>query len=131
MEREQARARQPDLVGTTERDGVDLAYAVYGSGSPTVLLMPTWTIVDSRFWKAQVAYLARHYRVVTFDGRGTGRSGRPLGAAAYSNTEHANDAAIAMYQGFGFRPAGTRPRYYHDNGEDALIMWLEPAPVSA
>ena len=42
-----------------------------------------------------------------------------------------NDAAIAMYQRFGFRPAGTRPRYYHDNGEDALIMWLEPAPVSA
>ncbi|HEX6117253.1 MAG TPA: ribosomal protein S18-alanine N-acetyltransferase [Solirubrobacterales bacterium] len=42
-----------------------------------------------------------------------------------------NDAAIAMYEGFGFRPAGTRPRYYHDNGEDALIMWLEPAPVSA
>ena len=42
-----------------------------------------------------------------------------------------NDAAISMYEGFGFRPAGTRPRYYHDNGEDALIMWLEPAPVSA
>ncbi|MGI8460869.1 MAG: ribosomal protein S18-alanine N-acetyltransferase [Solirubrobacterales bacterium] len=44
---------------------------------------------------------------------------------------NSNDAAIAMYQRFGFRPAGTRPRYYHDNGEDALIMWLEPAPVSA
>ncbi len=96
MEREQARARQPDLVGTTERDGVDLAYAVYGSGSPTVLLMPTWTIVDSRFWKAQVAYLARHYRVVTFDGRGTGRSGRPQGAAAYTDTEHANDTMQVM-----------------------------------
>ncbi len=38
-----------------------------------------------------------------------------------------NDAAIAMYEGFGFRPAGKRPRYYHDNGEDALIMWLEPS----
>jgi ribosomal-protein-alanine N-acetyltransferase len=36
-----------------------------------------------------------------------------------------NDAAIAMYEGFGFRHAGRRPRYYHDNGEDALIMWLE------
>jgi [ribosomal protein S18]-alanine N-acetyltransferase len=42
-----------------------------------------------------------------------------------------NGAAIAMYERFGFRPAGTRPRYYHDNGEDALIMWLEPAPVGA
>ena len=36
-----------------------------------------------------------------------------------------NREAIAMYEGFGFRSAGTRPRYYHDNGEDALIMWLD------
>jgi [ribosomal protein S18]-alanine N-acetyltransferase len=42
-----------------------------------------------------------------------------------------NDVAIRMYERFGFRPAGRRPRYYHDNGEDALIMWLEPAAVSA
>jgi ribosomal-protein-alanine N-acetyltransferase len=41
-----------------------------------------------------------------------------------------NGAAITMYQRFGFRPAGRRPRYYHDNGEDALIMWLEPAAVA-
>lgn len=42
-----------------------------------------------------------------------------------------NRAAIAMYECFGFRLAGRRRRYYHDNGEDALIMWLEPAPVGA
>jgi ribosomal-protein-alanine N-acetyltransferase len=36
-----------------------------------------------------------------------------------------NAGAINMYQRFGFRPAGHRRRYYHDNGEDALIMWLE------
>ena len=37
-----------------------------------------------------------------------------------------------MYRRFGFRPAGRRSRYYHDNGEDALIMWLDaPAPVGA
>ncbi|HVC06028.1 MAG TPA: ribosomal protein S18-alanine N-acetyltransferase [Solirubrobacterales bacterium] len=36
-----------------------------------------------------------------------------------------NLAAIAMYERFGFRSAGIRPRYYHDNGEDALIMWLD------
>jgi [ribosomal protein S18]-alanine N-acetyltransferase len=36
-----------------------------------------------------------------------------------------NAEAIAMYRRFGFRPAGHRSRYYHDNGEDALIMWLE------
>jgi [ribosomal protein S18]-alanine N-acetyltransferase len=36
-----------------------------------------------------------------------------------------NLAAISMYERFGFRSAGVRPRYYHDNGEDALIMWLD------
>ena len=35
-----------------------------------------------------------------------------------------NLAAIAMYERFGFRSAGRRRSYYHDNGEDALIMWL-------
>jgi ribosomal-protein-alanine N-acetyltransferase len=38
-----------------------------------------------------------------------------------------NGPAIQMYEQFGFRSAGRRQRYYHDNGEDALIMWLEAA----
>jgi [ribosomal protein S18]-alanine N-acetyltransferase len=43
-----------------------------------------------------------------------------------------NTDAIAMYRQLGFQPAGRRRRYYHDNGEDALIMWFEsPAAVEA
>ncbi|MBI4897202.1 MAG: ribosomal protein S18-alanine N-acetyltransferase [Actinobacteria bacterium] len=34
-----------------------------------------------------------------------------------------NLAAIEMYERTGFRVAGTRPGYYTDNREDALIMW--------
>jgi ribosomal-protein-alanine N-acetyltransferase len=34
-----------------------------------------------------------------------------------------NAPAIALYERLGFRSAGTRPRYYRDNGEDAVIMW--------
>lgn len=34
-----------------------------------------------------------------------------------------NRPAIAMYERFGFRPAGRRRGYYHDNREDALVMW--------
>jgi len=34
-----------------------------------------------------------------------------------------NAPAIALYERFGFRAAGTRPRYYQDTGEDAMIMW--------
>jgi ribosomal-protein-alanine N-acetyltransferase len=38
-----------------------------------------------------------------------------------------NRPAIAMYERLGFRAAGHRRGYYHDNGEDAVIMWLEPS----
>jgi ribosomal-protein-alanine N-acetyltransferase len=34
-----------------------------------------------------------------------------------------NLGAIALYERYGFRGVGTRPRYYSDNGEDAIIMW--------
>jgi ribosomal-protein-alanine N-acetyltransferase len=34
-----------------------------------------------------------------------------------------NIAAIALYESYGFRGVGTRPRYYSDTGEDAIIMW--------
>ena len=33
-----------------------------------------------------------------------------------------NAAARRLYQEFGYKPVGVRPRYYSDNGEDALIM---------
>jgi pimeloyl-ACP methyl ester carboxylesterase len=91
------RARQPDKADSVERDGVPLYFEVFGDGNaPTVLLLPTWSIVHSRFWKAQVPYLARHHRVVTFDGRGSGRSGRPAGAPAYADEEYAVDALAVM-----------------------------------
>ena len=35
-----------------------------------------------------------------------------------------NLAAISLYQTFGFKTAGRRRRYYQDNGEDALILWM-------
>jgi [ribosomal protein S18]-alanine N-acetyltransferase len=34
-----------------------------------------------------------------------------------------NAGAIALYERYGFIAAGTRPRYYRDTGEDAVIMW--------
>ena len=91
------RAREPDVEGVVDPDGVELFYEVFGEGrSPTVLLLPTWSILPSRHWKAQVGYLARHLRVVTFDGRGSGRSGRPVGAAAYRDDVCAADAVAVL-----------------------------------
>jgi pimeloyl-ACP methyl ester carboxylesterase/predicted glycosyltransferase len=92
--REQSRARYPDSSGYVKRDGVRLYYEVYGSGEPTVFLLPTWSIIHSRHWKMQIPYLASHCRVLTFDGRGNGRSDRP--AAGYDEREFAADALAVM-----------------------------------
>jgi pimeloyl-ACP methyl ester carboxylesterase/predicted glycosyltransferase len=95
-QREQTRARYPDSEGYVERDGVRVFYEVYGSGQPTILLLPTWSIIHSRHWKAQIPYLARHARVITFDGRGNGRSDRPATEEAYREHEFAADAVAVM-----------------------------------
>jgi pimeloyl-ACP methyl ester carboxylesterase len=90
------RARYPDAEGFVARDGVKVFYEVFGDGDPTVLLMPTWSIIHSRHWKMQIPYLARHYRVVTLDGRGNGRSDRPAEPEAYAEAEFAADALAVM-----------------------------------
>lgn len=36
-----------------------------------------------------------------------------------------NHAAIALYEKFGFKVRGVRPRYYTDTQEDAYIMWSD------
>jgi [ribosomal protein S18]-alanine N-acetyltransferase len=41
-----------------------------------------------------------------------------------------NAVAIHLYEREGFRAAGTRKRYYQDNGEDALVMWRTPATLA-
>ena len=96
LDREQTRARYPDETGYVSRDGVRLHWESYGDGDRTVLLLPTWSIVHSRSWKLQIPYLARHFRVLTFDGRGNGRSDRPAGAEAYATGEFATDAFAVM-----------------------------------
>jgi len=90
------RAREPDAEGHVDRDGVKLHYEVFGAGSPTLLLLPAWNVVNARFWKAQVPYLARHFRVVTYDGPGNGRSSRPLDPAPYSYEAEGRSAVAVL-----------------------------------
>jgi pimeloyl-ACP methyl ester carboxylesterase/predicted glycosyltransferase len=90
------RARYPDEEGRVKNGNVQLHYEVYGSGERTVLLLPTWSIVHSRKWKGQIPALARHYRVVTFDGRRNGKSDRPLGPEHYTWGRYVDDALAVM-----------------------------------
>lgn len=54
------------------------------------------------------------------------RLARELGARVMTlEVRLSNGPARALYQRFGFHPVGIRPRYYSDNGEDALIMTTE------
>ena len=87
-----SRALAPSDAGFAELGGVRVAYEVFGEGDETLLLLPPWSIVHSRFWKLQVPYLARHFRVITFDARGNGRSDRPDSAADYGARAGAGDA---------------------------------------
>jgi pimeloyl-ACP methyl ester carboxylesterase/predicted glycosyltransferase len=41
------------------------------------VLLPPSPISHARIWKPQVHFLARHFRVVVYDGRGNGLAGRP------------------------------------------------------
>ena len=93
---EQSRARYPDETGFVERDGVRVAWESYGSGEQTILFLPTWTLVHSRVWKAQIPYFARHFRVICFDPRGNGRSDRPVDPSAYDESEFAQDGLDVM-----------------------------------
>jgi pimeloyl-ACP methyl ester carboxylesterase len=94
------RAREPDAEGYVDRDGVKLHWEAFGAGQPTLLLLPTWTVVHARLWKAQVPYLARHFRVVTYDGPGNGRSDRPLDPAPYGY-EAEGASALAVLDATG------------------------------
>lgn len=90
------RAAHPDRAGHVDRDSVRLGFEIFGQGDPTILLLPAWTIVHSRFWKMQVPYLSRRNRVIAYDGPGNGRSDRVTDPDRYSADSYAADAAAVL-----------------------------------
>ena len=89
------RACEPRHEGYVEREGVRIWFEIYGAGETTILLIPGWTM-PLRSWKAQIPYLSRHFRVIAFDPRGTGRSDRPEGTSAYALREYTADIVAVL-----------------------------------
>jgi pimeloyl-ACP methyl ester carboxylesterase len=78
------RAASPVESGQLSTRGFRISYEVFGDPhAPAVLLLPTWQIAPSLHWKLQVPYLARSFRVVTFDPPGIGGAERTAEPAAF------------------------------------------------
>jgi len=59
-----------------DKNGVKLAYYVYGEGKPTLVFVVTW-IGTAKMWTPQVDYFSQNFKMVTVDMRGTGESDKP------------------------------------------------------
>src|SRR6056297_2084126 len=90
------RAALPHTTGTVDRDGVNLHYEIYGKGDRAILFVPTWSLIHSRSWKAQVPYFSEYFRVIIYDPRGNGQSGRPNDPDSYAVDHFIADAVAVM-----------------------------------
>ncbi len=87
---------QPATEGLVERDGVKLWYATWGTQGPWIAFAPIFQITHSQMLKATVPYLSQHFRVLTMDGRGNGRSDRPRGQEAYTFEHYYRDFVAVL-----------------------------------
>ncbi|NEQ04922.1 MAG: ribosomal protein S18-alanine N-acetyltransferase [Moorea sp. SIO4E2] len=103
-----------------------------GTGVP-ITSLPNWLVGLGCFWsileEAHIIILAVH---PDYQRQGLGQLllYSLLKEAKQRNLKWAtlevkpsNQAALALYQKFGFTKAGRRRNYYKDTGEDALILW--------
>jgi ribosomal-protein-alanine N-acetyltransferase len=99
-------------------------YIVVRAGERVIAYAGIWLMVDE-------AHLTTFAVLPAYRRRGIGgfllselmALSADLGAVvATLEVRLSNAAARKLYQEFGFRPVGMRPRYYSDDGEDALIM---------
>jgi len=87
---------RPVREGFVERSGVKSWYAVWGDSGPWIAFAPIFQITHSAALKATVPYLSHHFRVVTMDARGNGRSDRPSDPSAYTFDEFYRDFVAVL-----------------------------------
>ena len=74
-------------------DGTPISYEVYGKGEPTLVFVHGWSC-DARYWRAQVPYFEKKYKVVTVDLAGHGHSGS--GRSRYTMKAFGEDVAAVV-----------------------------------
>ena len=125
IERESFHVPWPDDAYRNEIVTNRLAsYVVARAGDEVVGFAGLWVMVD----EAHITTFAVHPR---WRRRGVGQR-LLLRLLELANDRRAREATLEvrlanmparrLYEKYGFRPVGIRPRYYSDNGEDALIM---------
>ena len=124
------RALRPDRVDAIDRDGVAIHFEVFDQpGAPTLLLVAPSPITQSRIWKALIPHIARRYRVVTLDGRGSGRSGRPTAVEQHSRAANVGDI-VAVLDATGTATA-TVVAHCHANWWAVELIAAHPERVDA
>ena len=81
-----------DRSAQANANGISIHYAVYGQGSPVVLLHGG--LANADYWGNQIRALAPHHTVIVLDSRGHGRSSRDL--RPYSYDLMADDVVALM-----------------------------------
>jgi pimeloyl-ACP methyl ester carboxylesterase len=79
---------------TLDRDGVRIHYDVTGEG-PALILAHGYSSTGE-MWAGQIAPLSEHFKVITWDMRGHGRSDYPEDPAAYSEAATVADMAALL-----------------------------------
>ncbi len=108
-----------------EQTDVARLYVMYEPGGALVGYCACWMVFDELHinslaiddaWRRR-GMARRLLRHVLRDAAASGATSATL------EVRRSNDAARALYEGLGFRVEGTRPGYYQQPAEDALILW--------
>lgn len=90
------RTIEPTRFGRCERDGVELAWDVYGESGRAIVLLPPWNLQDSRVWRLMIGCLWPGYTVITFDPPGNGRSSSSADPSRHTPQAMAADTLAVM-----------------------------------
>jgi ribosomal-protein-alanine N-acetyltransferase len=116
-----------------EVHNVSACYLVAEAGGQVCGYLGAWMVAD----EAHVTTLGVHPAL-----RRRGIGERLLAAALQAalgrsvrrislEVRESNTAARWLYARYGFQPVSRRRQYYTDNGEDAIVMWIEDLAAPA